>query len=143
MERIQEAIEKARRERQGNIGGASSPDSPPNDDGATSDAMQLSESQAQDDVATEAQSSDEPSSRKSGSSIRVNYSQTRTIELNEQELKDRRIVAGFAHDARSEPYRQLRGQLLNTFRENDWQTLAIPSSNSCGGISLTAYEPCD
>lgn len=140
MERIQEAIEKARRERQGNIGGASSPDSPPNDDSATSDAMMLSEPQAQHDVAAEAQSSSEPSSTKSGSSIRVNYSQTRTIELNEQELKDRRIVAGFAHDARSEPYRQLRGQILNKFRENNWQTLAITSPNSGGGRTLTAMN---
>lgn len=140
MERIQEAIEKARRERQGNIGGASSPDSLPNDDGATGDAMQLSEPQAQDDVAAEAQSSAERSSRKSGSSIRVNYSQTRTIELNEHELKDRRIVAGFAHDARSEPYRQLRGQILNKFRENNWQTLAITSPNSGGGRTLTAMN---
>ena len=62
------------------------------------------------------------------------------MELNEAELKDRRIVAGFAHDKRSEPYRQLRGQILNKFRENNWQTLAITSPNSGGGRTLTAMN---
>ncbi|MBR9805255.1 CpsD/CapB family tyrosine-protein kinase [bacterium] len=112
MERIQEAIEKARRERQGEIGGSPS----------------------------ERQASAQSKAADSSSSIRIQYSKTRSISLNEAELKDRRIVAGFAHDQRSEPYRQLRGQILKKFRENNWQTLAITSPNAGGGKTLTAVN---
>ncbi len=51
-----------------------------------------------------------PSIRWASALVRVKYSQTRTVKLDDEALKDRRIVAGFAHDKRSEPYRQLRGQ---------------------------------
>ena len=127
MERIQEAIEKARRERQGNIGSAQEP--------ATSDL--LPESQPAEEVS---QSVLPTASTDGQGSVRVKYSQTRTVKLDDEALKDRRIVAGFAHDKRSEPYRQLRGQILNKFRQNNWQTLAITSPNSGGGRTLTAMN---
>ena len=131
MERIQEAIEKARRERQGNIGSAQGSEEEPK-------AESLSSNKAIENPVTEPVQK-KPSSDASAS-IRVNYSQTRTVKLNDDELKDRRIVAGFAHDKRSEPYRQLRGQILNKFRQNNWQTLAITSPNSGGGRTLTAMN---
>jgi len=130
MERIQEAIEKARRERQGNIGGTQETNSAP--------AMKPSADNTSDDAVSV--SAHQEASSEKNASIRVNYSQTRTIKLNDDELKDRRIVAGFAHDKRSEPYRQLRGQILNKFRQNNWQTLAITSPNSGGGRTLTAMN---
>ena len=130
MERIQEAIEKARRERQGNIGGAESM------------SEQVSAEQAlHNDTTDEVHAGrNAKTSNEQSSSIRISYSKTRTVVLNEAELKDRRIVAGFAHDERSEPYRQLRGQILNKFRENNWQTLAITSPNNGGGRTLTAMN---
>lgn len=131
MERIQEAIEKARRERQGNIGSAQGSEEEPK-------AESLSSNKAIENPVTEPVQK-KPSSDASAS-IRVNYSQTRTVKLDDDELKDRRIVAGFAHDKRSEPYRQLRGQILNKFRQNNWQTLAITSPNSGGGRTLTAMN---
>ena len=131
MERIQEAIEKARRERQGNIGSAQWSEEEPKRES-------LSSNKAIEKPVTEPVQK-KPSSDASAS-IRVNYSQTRTVKLDDEELKDRRIVAGFAHDKRSEPYRQLRGQILNKFRQNNWQTLAITSPNSGGGRTLTAMN---
>jgi protein-tyrosine kinase len=131
MERIQEAIEKARRERQGNIGSAQGSEVEPK-------AESLSPNkEIKSPVAEPVQ---KKSSSDASASIRVKYSQTRTVKLNDDELKDRRIVAGFAHDKRSEPYRQLRGQILNKFRQNNWQTLAITSPNSGGGRTLTAMN---
>lgn len=136
MERIQEAIEKARRERQGNIGSTSASET----EAKTSDLSSEAESTAASNpVATEV-SADQHSASDKTSSVRVKYSQTRTVKLNDEELKDRRIVAGFAHDPRSEPYRQLRGQILNKFRQNNWQTLAITSPNGGGGRTLTAMN---
>ena len=131
MERIQEAIEKARRERQGNIGSAQSSATEPTADSLSSDE----EVKAPVEKVIQKENSSD-----SSGSIRVNYSQTRTVKLDDDELKDRRIIAGFAHDKRSEPYRQLRGQILNKFRKNNWQTLAITSPNSGGGRTLTAMN---
>ena len=158
MERIQEAIEKARRERQGNIG---------------REAKSAGEESAADDIELTPESGAEPqiddlpagdpqaeapaeseqladevepeitrtlSAQTGAASIRVKYSDTRTITLDESELKDRRIVAGFAHDSRSEPYRQLRGQVLKKFRENNWQTLAVTSPKAGSGRTLTAVN---
>jgi Mrp family chromosome partitioning ATPase len=130
VERIQEAIEKARRERQGNIGKPESQTA----DTEPSGTVSAGKVAAQDKPQATAESSAEKSS------IRVNYSQTKTVSMSEEELKDRRIVASFAHDARSEPYRQLRGQILKKFRENNWQTLAITGPNSGSGRTLTALN---
>ena len=181
MERIQEAIEKARRERQGSIGNASEAESDAQksatqsvtqgkageaarsdkdsdrdsdrDSGRDSDRVSEKVSEKEND---KGQVDAEPASAKnktgqrstsvsavaraSGDSIRVSYSQTKTITLDEAELKDRRIVAGFAHDSRSGPYRQLRGQILKKFRDNNWQTLAITSPNHGSGRTLTAVN---
>ena len=165
MERIQQAIEKARRERQGAISSGVSRDDIEAD---ATDLLGEVERQPQGEVlepeavqpdpghqagaeaeAPIAESAERktnlpavtPRGRKSGgSSIRVNYSQTRTVEISEEELKDRRIIAGFAHDERSEPYRQLRGQVLKKFRDNNWQTLAITSPNAGSGRTLTALN---
>ena len=136
MERIQEAIEKARRERQGNIGSASASQA----DNAKTSGASPDAANVVDEKPTENLTVDQNSKSDSGASVRVKYSQTRTVKLNDEELKDRRIVAGFAHDPRSEPYRQLRGQILNKFRQNNWQTLAITSPNRGGGRTLTAMN---
>lgn len=133
MERIQEAIEKARRERQGNIGGAEQKSVSSVEAELMREGLDIAE-----DNPRSASEINAPNDQ--GSAIRIKYSQTRTVDLNEAELKDRRIVAGFAHDKRSEPYRQLRGQVLNKFRENNWQTLAITSPNGGGGRTLTAMN---
>ena len=139
MERIQEAIEKARRERQGNIGSTSTSET----EAKTSElSPEINNESSADGNASAVVS--EPVEKnlisENTGSVRVKYSQTRTVKLNDDELKDRRIVAGFAHDPRSEPYRQLRGQILNKFRENNWQTLAITSPNGGGGRTLTAMN---
>lgn len=136
MERIQEAIEKARRERQGNIGSTSASET----EAKTSDLSSEAESTVASNPAATEMPADQHSASDKTSSVRVKYSQTRTVKLNDEELKDRRIVAGFAHDPRSEPYRQLRGQILNKFRQNNWQTLAITSPNGGGGRTLTAMN---
>ena len=105
MERIQEAIHKARKDRH-------------NTDQATE---QRAYNIYQD-------------------ALSISYSQTKTIKLSDEELKARKIVAGLAHDDRSEPYRQLRTQLLKKMREDNLRTLAITSPNEGSGKTLTAVN---
>ena len=124
MERIQQAIEKARRDRKSRT-------ESPSDDLGVDTAKNQNQNQ---------QSTTRDNDRNKSRSLRVNYSKTRSVFLDAQTLKDLRIIAGFSHDKRSESYRQLRGQLLNKFRENNWQTLAITSPNSGAGKTLTALN---
>jgi Mrp family chromosome partitioning ATPase len=70
----------------------------------------------------------------------VEYSQTRRIHISDEELKSRNIFAGFAHDQRSEPYRQLRSQVLQKMRTSGWQTLAITSPTVGNGKTITALN---
>ncbi|MBT8139891.1 MAG: CpsD/CapB family tyrosine-protein kinase [Gammaproteobacteria bacterium] len=142
MERIQEALEKARRERQSQLDQQSNGEQKNGEQGKAADSA--AREPVSDDAKTtplhKDQANDTPKQSKAGSSIRISYSQTKTVSLDEAELKDRRIVAGFAHDERSEPYRQLRGQILNKFRENNWRTLAVTSPNAGSGRTLTAVN---
>lgn len=127
MERIQEAIEKAKRERQGKIG-------------ANKVAEQGEAGRDVTSLSDNHESVSHASAIQPDASIRVQYSDTRRVELDELAMKEKRIVAGFSHDARSEPYRQLRGQILKKFRAKNWQTLAITSPTSGSGSTLTAVN---
>ncbi len=117
MERIQQAIDKARRERQGAIGNQQ-----------TASAGPLKPA-ALERVGAAAKGA-----------ISVTYSRTRRITFSEDELKARRIVAGLAHDRRSEPYRQLRSQILKKMRDENWRTLAVTSPTGRNGKTLTAIN---
>lgn len=135
MERIQEAIEKAKRERQNAEGAEQKVNDPARQDQALTASQATnkeSDSVPQDGLYRKAE--DEKRS------MRVKYSKTRSVNIDAETLKDLRIIAGFTHDKRSEPYRQLRGQILNKMRENNWQTLAITSPNNGAGRTLTAMN---
>lgn len=125
MERIQEAIEKARREREGKV-----------------DSTEVKKQSGDTDTSKKnfTDAEDNRVEHEQTRSLRVNYSKTRSVFLDAQSLKDLRVIAGFSHDKRSEPYRQLRGQLLNKFREKNWQTLSVTSPNKSAGKTLTALN---
>ena len=113
MDYIQKAIDKARDERQRNI------------DGATESKSSQSEQEVapiDDDV------------------LSINYTKTKQVELSDKVLSKNRVIAGFDHDKRSEPYRQLRTQVLQKLRANSWKTLAVTSPNDGAGKSVTAVN---
>lgn len=122
MERIQEAIEKARRERgvfplnqpMQTLSPANILHNPPRTPPSTKDT--------------------------NWSGANVEYVHTRQIRLDTELLKARKIVGGMAHDPMSDAYRQLRGQILQKMRDNNWQTLAITSPVSGNGKTLTAIN---
>lgn len=114
MEYVQKAIEKAREERQGNVG-------------EQAGASQVEKASSASSLADKA-------------ALSINYTQTRQVELSNKVLMDKRIVAAFEDDQRAEPYRQLRTQVLQTLRENNWRTLAITSAQQNAGKTLTAVN---
>ena len=113
MDYIQQAIDKAREERQGNIGGERSEKRSEGDSGAK--------------VAREGVPE-------------INYTKTKQLELSDETLKKNRIIAGCKHDQRAEIYRQLRTQVLQKLRANSWKTLAVTSPHNSAGKTITAVN---
>lgn len=72
--------------------------------------------------------------------LKIEYTQTRVVQLDPEQLRRERIIAANTSDKRAENYRQLRTQILRKLRENNWRTLAITSPNSRAGKSLTALN---
>lgn len=118
MERLIDAINKARAERRGKIG--KMPDQ---------EEIAPLETQHRDTQIAES---------KAPESLNFTYSKTQSTTVPEEILKENRVIAGFRHDERVEVYRQLRSLVLNTMRKNDWHTLAITSPGENAGKTLTA-----
>ena len=141
MERIQEAVNKAKRDRNNNH-------SVSNNSVKNGTISSITENREWDNCKrnyvqnSHAQDSHHDSSpyKNYEDAVSIKYSQTRVVTLTNDELKARNIVAGLTHDDRSEPYRQLRTQLLKKMREDNLRTLAITSPNEGNGKTLTAIN---
>jgi len=130
MESLQEAIEKARLEREGRIGKTAAPgeslgqSGPAADDGNIDATKKLSK----------------PDSQPTPLRSQVQYSTTRSVTLNKSTLSMNRVIAGDIHDPRVEAYRQLRSQVLSSMMRNDWRTIAISSAHENAGKTLTGIN---
>jgi capsular exopolysaccharide synthesis family protein len=118
MDYIQKAIDKARDQRDGQIG--------------KEQAERPTDGRAEEGRSASAKSS----SLKEG----INYTSTRQIKVDDETLMKNRVIAGFNHDKRAEPYRQLRTQVLQKLRANNWKTLAVTSPGHSVGKTLTAVN---
>ena len=107
MERIKQALERARAERQGQP------------------APVAINNPAANAVATAQE---------------VQYSQTRQVEVTDEELRNNRVVTGFEPCAYTDAYKMLRTQVLQRLNENDWNVLAITSPGKGEGKTLTALN---
>lgn len=168
MDRIQEAIARARQQRTGKIGRlpthpGDAPDAPEPDDGTPSPVGPASgrtrsaegrtyagTSAAPTDTATPATPADadtlidtffadtDADPVPPPPPTAIRYTRTRHVDLDESRLKENRVIAGLDYDDRVEAYRQLRTQVLKILKDNNWNTLAITSPGENAGKSLTA-----
>ena len=116
MERIKQALERARAERQGQT--------PASVNGSPTAAPAASNSK------TPAQTPAEE----------VIYSQTRNIEVSNSELRANRVVSGFDACTFTDAYKMLRTQVLQRLNDNNWNVLAVTSPGHGEGKSLTALN---
>ncbi|MDB4516170.1 CpsD/CapB family tyrosine-protein kinase [Crocinitomicaceae bacterium] len=105
MERIKQALDKARQERQARQGSSPAPESTPRT-----------------------------------STGEIAFDQTRTITVDETLLKENRIVTGLEPGPFTDAYNMLRTQVLQRFKENNWNVLAITSPGPSEGKTLTAIN---
>jgi hypothetical protein len=107
MERIKEALEKARQERQIRQG---------------SDTVTPQGTPRQDAVETGA-------------------IQTQTISVDDALLRENRIVTGLEHGPFTDANNLLRTQVLQRFKENNWNVLAVTSPGEGEGVKARPSRP--
>lgn len=113
MERIKEALDRARQQREAQ--------QPPEDA-----AQRLSAKARADET----------------SALSIEYTTTRVAVPDPVVMRNHRVVAHEtgAGDALADAYRMLRTRTLRTMQEHDWHTLAITSPGAGEGKSLTAVN---
>lgn len=114
MERIKEALERAKQQRDSAGGGTVSPVQTNNAVAATPGKPV--------DVAD------------------IEYTQTRIISPDPVVMRENRVVASSRGDAVADAYKMLRTRIMRTMKENDWNSLAITSPRAGEGKSLTAVN---
>jgi capsular exopolysaccharide synthesis family protein len=70
----------------------------------------------------------------------VGYDQTQEITLDDNVLRENRILTGLEPGAFSDAYNLLRTQVLQRFKENNWNVLAVTSPGRGAGKTLTAIN---
>ena len=105
MERIKQALDKARQERQLRQGASPAPESRPRT--GTGD---------------------------------IAFDQTRTVTVDEALLRENRVVTGLEPGPFTDAYNMLRTQVLQRFKENNWNVLAVTSPGPSEGKTLTALN---
>ena len=111
MERIKEALERAREER------------------------------AQTGTAFGSMSQPAAARAKNAESVeQIKYTQTRSIKVSSNFLREKRIVSGFEPGIFTDSYKMLRTQVLQRMRENNWNALAVTSPGESEGKTLTAIN---
>lgn len=139
MESLQDAIEKARLEREGQIGQTAAPGESTTPEQEPGHGTLDNKTSRPDSGTTDGQSKSGDQEEHFLPSL-IRYTSTRQIEPDEKTLRQNRVIAGDAHDPRVEIYRQLRSQVLSNMKSHNWQTLAITSAHENAGKTLTAIN---
>jgi protein-tyrosine kinase len=133
MERLQDAIARARLERQGEVGKL-----PRYDQHHDESSRRGSKPHDQDRPRVYAPESRRPNN--SPPPENIEYTSTRVVSLSETVLEKNRVIASQHDDQRVEAYRTLRTRVLQTLDRNGWTTLAITSPLEDAGKTLTAVN---
>jgi len=103
-------------------------------------ALEKAEKQRQDSTPNQQQPANVNDSDRETETQNISYLQTRHIDVTDDFLKQKRIIAGFDEDPRSYVYKILRTKILQEMQSNNWNVLAISSPNKGAGKSLTAIN---
>ena len=113
MERIKQAMERARQEREAGTG-----------------AVSGNAAQSLSDVVSTAR----------GAPTQIHYTQTRVIRVAPEVLRRNRVISGTGDAGVVDAYRMLRTRVLQQMQEHGWKSLAITSPGPSEGKTLTAVN---
>lgn len=129
MERLKDALHRARRERE---------------EGAQTDASKVSPLPvaAADKTAETVTAPPYPMRSQSGHAekVSVSYTHTAVAQPDAQRLRDHRIVALSEGDPAAAAYKVLRTHVLQRMKANHWRTLAVTSPREGSGKTVTAIN---
>jgi protein-tyrosine kinase len=111
MERIKQAMERARQEREAGTGGPGNASLPPTDYASTRNAP-----------------------------AQIHYTQTRVIRVDPDVLRRNRVISATSDPGVVDAYRMLRTRVLHQLSEHQWKSLAITSPGPSEGKTLTAVN---
>jgi len=119
MERIKQALERARAERESaaDAGVIASPRAP---FGGSTQPRRMA--------------------RHASAELKVTYTQTAKVTVDVERLRENRIVAMVENDPAANAYKVLRTHVLQRMRANSWKTLAITSPGQAAGKTVTAIN---
>ncbi|MCP4043270.1 MAG: CpsD/CapB family tyrosine-protein kinase [Gammaproteobacteria bacterium] len=118
MERIKQALERARQEQQGRQPQPPATAKPP---------------EPQPDTPG-------PEKTIPGTPSQITYSSTHSFMVQPRVLQENRVVTGLEADVVTAAYKMLRTQVLQRMREKGWNVLAVTSAGSGEGKTLTAVN---
>jgi protein-tyrosine kinase len=72
--------------------------------------------------------------------VQVTYTRTRTLPVDPERLRARRIIVGDASDPVADAYKVLRTRVLQRLRTNGWNALALTSPTQGNGKTVTAIN---
>ncbi len=134
MDYLQEAIEKARLQREGAIGKTPSP----GEKAVGAEGQASSNGHGARDVGRDRYRV--ANRRVQAVPKQIDYKITRTAKPDEETLLKNRVIASDRDDPRVESYRQLRSQVLSSMNVNGWNTLAVTGPMENVGKTLTAVN---
>lgn len=71
---------------------------------------------------------------------KIEYTQTRQIQVSQNVLSENRVIAGIRTDPRAASFKILRTQVLHAMRKNQWTSLAVTGPSSGIGKSTVAVN---
>jgi capsular exopolysaccharide synthesis family protein len=157
MDRIGEALERARRERDARGPAGVEPQANPpvgtpvmpiGLPAITPVASSLSAVAAASATATavpaEAQASTIPASATPAVArkrpVDIVYTKTRKVTVAEAKLRENRVITGDHHEEFTQAFKILRTQIVHALRDNNWNAIAITSPGDSDGKTVTAIN---
>ncbi len=122
MERIKQALERAKKER----------------DSKSGSELRVDESPSVETLRPSVSATTAP--RSDVRADKIVYTETHVVEVDEAVLDRNRVLGGASAEMAADAYRMLRTRVIQRMRDNGWNSLMVVSAGPGEGKSLTAVN---
>jgi len=72
--------------------------------------------------------------------VDIVYTRTRQVSVPEEKLREHRVITGDQHEEFTQAFKILRTQIVHAMRDNNWNAIAITSPGDADGKTVTAIN---
>jgi Mrp family chromosome partitioning ATPase len=72
--------------------------------------------------------------------VDIVYTRTRRVDVPEEKLRENRVITGGDHEEFTQAFKILRTQVVHAMRDNNWNAIAITSPGDADGKTVTAIN---